>query len=425
MGYAVACKGRRLQEAGAVPHMAIAVALALACALLLAAFAPATAHAVSKAENTAYARCVKAIEDYEHQPTTIVVNVADLKLSYKQICAVFDRVHYNGRYFWVNTFGKPPKTTKTISFKCNFRDSNITKLRKNMKKRIKDALSWAPPQLEAAERVHMLHDWLIEHSDYVYDKNVAHKFSCGTLCLGKGDCLSYALGMRVLLDEAGFATEICYDHRKGVDYHAWVHVKLGNVWYNVDPTWDNAYTGRYYWPNSICHMFLLVSDRFMESENSAGTHPKFTAAHKSLKANYGKKYMNRNWEKTCRAWVKAGKTFTCGQFTYKVLKGNKVRVVKCASKSAKALTMPTQAAYRGHAYLITGIDKKAFSGSKCTKLVVRASTLTQAGLKRGLSKSKVKQVVVSRKCVNAKNYKRYKTCFKKSVCGKKVKLSYV
>ena len=403
---------------------AVLAGMFLAAALLVS-FTPADAQAYTKAENKAYKRCVTAIMDYQHQPQYIVVDVKDLKLTYKQICAVFDRVHYDGHYFWVYTFGVPPKTTDSITFRCLYGDSKITSMRKAWKNKVAAAMKWAPKQMPAAERIHMLHDWLITNSDYVYDDNVAHKFSYGTIVKGRGDCLSFTLGMRALLDEAGFTTDIAYDHRPNVDYHAWVRVKLGKTWYNIDPTWDNAYSGKYYWPDGICHMFLLVNDYFMEKDNIAGTHPGFHAAHKNLSKRYATKYQNRDWENSCRGWLKVGKTFKNGSYTFKVLKGHKVKLVKCTARSAKSLTIPATAAVRGHAYKVTSVAPGVFAKTSAKTLVVSSPSLNKSGLKRCLSKSKVVKVKVQASSVKRSVYKKYREYFEATNVGKRVKVSYL
>ena len=416
----------------AAPTWAFAV-IALTCALAfaVAAVAPEPAHALSKAEKTAVARSVSAICDYKNQPNSIVVDVSDLGLSYKQICAVYDRVAWDGRYFWVSPFGQPPKTNKSITYTCLYSDAKITKMRKKFNVKVKAALKWAPEELADAERVHMLHDWLCTRgSVWTHDGDINHKLAYGSIVLHKGDCQSFTLGMNALLNSAGFTTDVAYIDTDSDD-HSWSRVKLGSTWYNVDATWDNTYTRKYpsYWSGGICHMYLLVNDYLMEhgspeNFNDKG-HKGFVAANKNTKSSYAKKYLKKNWAKTNRAWMKVGSTFKCGNFTYKVGKNHTATVYKCNKKSAKSLTIPAQAAYRGHGYKITKIDAKALSGTKAKTLVVKAAKLAKAGLKGSLAKSKVTKVQVKKAFVGAAQYKKYKTYFAKANSGKKTKLSYV
>ena len=424
----------------AAARLAVAVALLLCCVVGLCLAVPDTAHAVTKAEQTAFDRSVKAIKDYQNQPENIVVDVSDLHLSRDQLYKVYERVRWDGHYFWVNPFGEKSSViggTNTITYHCAYSDSTITKMRARFNEKINAAMRWAPAGLSKVERIHMLHDWLMSQGAVWTDslqsdgsRNLDYKLAYGALVLKKGDCMSFALTMRVLLSEAGFETDYAYINTSS-DSHSWTRVKLGGVWYNIDSAWDNTYTRNYSskWDGGICHMYLMVNDRVMEygspkNLNDTG-HPGFiTNAKKNLSAGYANKYLDKNWSKTNRKWMKAGSTFKNGSFTYKVKKNHKVVLWKCNKKSKKTLTIPSTAAYRGHAYKITGISSNAMQGSKCKTLVVKTPTLTKSGVKKSLSKSKVSKVQVSKKNLSMSKYKKYKKYFKRSNAGKKVRVVY-
>ena len=412
----------------AVARLAVVLLLALCGAGALGVAAPATAHAVTKAEQTAFYRSVKAIKDYARQPTDIVVDVSDLNLSRKQLYGVYERVRWDGHYFWINPFGEMSSViggTDTITYHCAYSDSTITKMRAKFNAKVQAALKWAPAGMSKVERIHMLHDWFMKQGAVWTEslqadgsRKLDYKLAYGSLVLKKGDCMSFALGMRVLLDEAGFTTD--YAYTTGEHSHSWTRVKLSGVWYNIDAAWDNTYTRNYpsYWDDGICHMYLMVNDRTMEYGSSQNLndngHPGFTTnAKKNLSASYAKKYMNKNWSKTSRKWMKVGSTFKCGSFTYKVKKGHKVVLWKCNKNSKKTLSIPNKAAYRGHVYKITGIDANALQKSKCKTLVVKTPHLTKSGLKKSLSKSRVSKVQVSKANLSKSVYKKYKKYFKK------------
>lgn len=416
-----------LFRAGSLAAMAF-IAACLLCMVGVMAPQP-QAHAVTKAEQTAYNRSVKAINDYKNQPQAITVKVSDLHLSYKQICAVYDRVAWDGRYFWVNPFGKPAKTTKSITYNCIYTDAQITKMRTAFNAKMKSAMSWAPAGMASVERIHMLHDWLMKRGGvWTKDGNIDHKLAYGAIVLGKGDCQSFTLAMNALLNQAGFTTDVAYIDTASDD-HAWTRVKLGGKWYNIDATWDNTYTRNYpsYWSGGICHMYFMVNDYTMEhgspdNFNDFG-HPGFVAANKNTSKSYATKYLTKNWSKTNRKWMKVGSTFKFDGITYKVGKGHTVSVQR-VKKSAKSITLPATAAYRGHSYKVTGIKAGAFSGAKAKTLVLKTSKLTKAGVKGGLKYSKVKKVKVNKASVSKSVYKKYKKYFKKKNSGKKVKLTY-
>ncbi|MDO4532889.1 MAG: hypothetical protein Q4C36_04120 [Coriobacteriia bacterium] len=416
------------------------VALTLVCCLagLATLAAPDSAHAVTRAEQKAFDRSVKAIKDYKNQPTDIVVDVSDLSLTRSQMYRVYERVRWDGHYFWINPFGEKSAVidgTKTITYHCAYSDATITAMRKKFNAKVKAALKWAPVGMTKVERIHMLHDWFMTRGAVWTDslqsdgsRNIDYKLAYGALVLKKGDCMSFALAMRVLLDEAGFTTD--YAYITGEHSHSWTRVKLGGVWYNIDAAWDNTYTRNYpsYWDDGICHMYLMVNDWVMENGspdnfNDYG-HPGFVANNKNTAKSYAKRYLDFDWAKTTRKWMKVGSTFKCGQFTYTVLRNHKVKAVKCNAKSKATLVVPRAAAYRGHSYKITGFGTYALSGTKAKILVVKSPHLMKSGLKNSLRYTKVAKVKVAKSRVGKATYNKYRTYFKKANSGKRVRLSY-
>ena len=417
--------------------LVLAFCLSGAIGVAIAAI-PDTALGLTKAEQTAFNRSVKAIKDYKHQPENIVVDVSDLGLSRKQLYGVYERVRWDGHYYWINPFGEMSSViggTKTITYHCAYSDAAITKMRKKVNAKVKAALKWAPAGMSKVERVHMLHDWLMKQGAVWTEslqsdgsRNLDYKLAYGALVLKKGDCMSFALAMRLLLSEAGYTTD--YAYITGEHSHSWTRVKLSGVWYNIDAAWDNTYTRNYpsYWDDGICHMYLLVNDWVMENGspqnfNDYG-HPGFIAKNKNTRKSHANKYLDKNWSKTSRKWMKVGSAFTCGQFTYRVLKGHKVKIMRCNAKGAKTVTVPKRAAYRGHSYKIVGMGSSIFSRAKTKVLVVKSPNLTKLGVKNSLRSAKITKVKVTR-AISTSVYKKYKKYFKKANCGKKVRLKRV
>ena len=129
---------------GSVAFRIVATLLFACCLAGLAAVAtPDAAHAVTRAEQTAFDRSVKAIKDYKNQPTYIVVDVSDLNLTRNQMYGVYERVRWDGHYFWINPFGEKSAViggTKTITYHCAYSDATITSMRKKFNAKIKAAL---------------------------------------------------------------------------------------------------------------------------------------------------------------------------------------------------------------------------------------------------------------------------------------------
>lgn len=115
-------------------------------------------------------------------------------------------------------------------------ESRITRL-------IRPAMDKKPEEKEA-----YVHDFI--YSNVVYDKlkkQYSHEI-IGPLQQGIGVCEGIAKTVKLLLDRLGVESVIALSHsnpEKGIKYrHAWNLVKLKNVWYHLDATFDNS-LGRY------------------------------------------------------------------------------------------------------------------------------------------------------------------------------------
>lgn len=115
-------------------------------------------------------------------------------------------------------------------------ESRITRL-------IRPAMDKKPEEKES-----YVHDFIC--SNVVYDKlkkQYSHEI-IGPLQQGIGVCEGIAKTVKLLLDRLGVESVIALSHsnpEKGIKYrHAWNLVKLKNVWYHLDATFDNS-LGRY------------------------------------------------------------------------------------------------------------------------------------------------------------------------------------
>ena len=368
---------------------------------------PFTAQAAS-ASDIAFSRCVKAIEAYATEPTDISVNVADLGLTERQLQAVIDRVHYDGRFFWVNTFAATTDSTKTIVYPCTHSDATITKMRATYRTYENDALSCISKSMTAAEKVHALHDWLIRRANYKTAASFDTKSSYGVIAQGKGDCLSFTLGMRVLLRDEGFTTSVAINDNIPDAHHVWNLVKFGGHWYHVDVTWDNSYTGRYFWKKSICHKYLLKPDAIMNLD----THKGWTASYKCT----SKKYVNTDWEKHCSEYLKVSGKFTRGGMRYKVVGTRRVKIISCSLSKATSVTVASSVLYKGFLYKVTGIGSKAFRAcTRATILKIKTKLFTKKSIRGALISSHF----VSVKVPSAK-YDEYRAYLKKTNSGRRV-----
>ncbi len=97
-------------------------------------------------------------------------------------------------------------------------------------------------QMSDYSKVKAVHDYVCALITYTNDVDNASSVY-GAYVRGKGLCNSYALCMYKLLLEAGVPCHWiggCAGTGRDSAGHAWNIVKLGDQWYNLDATWDDA-----------------------------------------------------------------------------------------------------------------------------------------------------------------------------------------
>ena len=92
------------------------------------------------------------------------------------------------------------------------------------------------------EKEKYVHDALLEKMDYTSEATM-HQSAYSALVGGETVCAGYARAFQYLMTELGIPTYYCSGYSEG--NHAWNIVKLGDGYYNVDLTWDDASTSQY------------------------------------------------------------------------------------------------------------------------------------------------------------------------------------
>lgn len=373
------------------------------------------ASAVTAKEKTAYNRAYKACMDYANQPNPIVVDVSDLGLTEAQALHVGYLLHANGELFWMNTYNDSSFGNKQFSIPVYYDDATITSMRKQLDAAVAKAFKRLAPGMSAAMKVHVLHDYIIDRMDYE-SKN---KTSYTGLVLGKGDCYGFARSMDLLLRRAGFTVDMAF---RNDGLHAWNLVKVSGKWYHVDTTWDNGYTGDYYWKNSRCHLFLLQSDSVMKQDSHSG----WWAHYKCTSTKYAKmrlyNYKNR-FEKHCNDYKLYTKGFKSKGLKYKACGSKKVKLASVSSKALlkkKTISIPATVTHKGVKYKVVGIAPNALANAKAKVLKISSAKFSKARVKNSLAESSVSTI----KLVGSAKKKKlaYTKYFAQSNSGKKVKV---
>ena len=123
-----------------------------------------------------------------------------------------------------------------------------------------------------------LHDWITHHM--YYDNSKRFYGAEGALKRGYGTCDSYSKAYYLLLEKAGIPVV-----RISSNNHAWVRIKLDNVWYQIDPTWDDPVSSNIAVTGNENHEYFCVTDALMLASGHNYT-PDSSAPCESLTMNY-------------------------------------------------------------------------------------------------------------------------------------------
>ena len=116
-----------------------------------------------------------------------------------------------------------------------------------------------------AEKVVAIHNYICDHVDYDYDglsdsSNTVKYTAYGALCNGKAVCNGYAVLFYRMCKEAGLSVRIISGTANG-GLHAWNIVKVGDVYYAVDSTWDGQ-------DAQTLNQYLLKSEKDFSADHT-------------------------------------------------------------------------------------------------------------------------------------------------------------
>ena len=108
----------------------------------------------------------------------------------------------------------------------------------------RDALSTVTDDMSDVQKMLVLHDWIITHTDYNHDAannntlNETHS-AYGVLANSSAVCQGMALAYKTLLDELNIENYIVFGKSSGAN-HVWNTVVIDGNYYHVDITQDNS-----------------------------------------------------------------------------------------------------------------------------------------------------------------------------------------
>lgn len=111
------------------------------------------------------------------------------------------------------------------------------------------------------EKAVVLHDALILNCKYLDEDGTGHVSAYEAIVNGNANCQGYAEAYSYLLAQAGVHSEIV---ESSAMYHLWNKVRINNVYYNVDLTWDDPMPDK---QGHVSHRYFLLSDNAISSGN--------------------------------------------------------------------------------------------------------------------------------------------------------------
>ena len=175
-----------------------------------------------------------------------------------------DALKYGGVGYSVSTRSYTGATRVTYTYYMNYYTTA------EQEKQLTSAVTSALASLNLngkteAEKVVAIHNYICDHVDYDYDglsdsSNTVKYTAYGALCNGKAVCNGYAVLFYRMCKEAGLSVRIISGTANG-GLHAWNIVKVGDVYYAVDSTWDGQ-------DAQTLNQYLLKSEKDFSADHT-------------------------------------------------------------------------------------------------------------------------------------------------------------
>ena len=167
----------------------------------------------------------------------------------------------------VDAKAKAKTKAKTKTVKIHKFSSGNKKVDKKVRSVIK---KYIKPKMSTAERVRVIHDYIISNCDYDYKNYIKGKIPkssyspVGVLLKKKAVCQGYAETFQLFMDALGIPCCMVSGIAGSGDAwgdHAWNRVKIGKKWYHVDTTWDDGDN------SNIYYEYFLVNDKKLQEDH--------------------------------------------------------------------------------------------------------------------------------------------------------------
>ncbi|MCI7767599.1 MAG: hypothetical protein MSJ26_06415 [Oscillospiraceae bacterium] len=153
---------------------------------------------------------------------------------------VYISVYYQEEdIFWLSSmFYRPAAASQSLMLTYRFSKEECEPLRSAVAAKTEEILSSIDQNASDYEKLKAFHDHLVLNCSFSMDTKYANTIY-GSLCDGFAQCEGYAFAFDYLCSKTGIDCFTVSGTNPDGEAHAWNMVRLEDMWYNVDCTWDD------------------------------------------------------------------------------------------------------------------------------------------------------------------------------------------
>lgn len=153
---------------------------------------------------------------------------------------VYISVYYQEEdIFWLSSmFYRPAADSDSLMLTYRFDREECEPLINAVEEKTREILDSIDVNSSDYEKLKAFHDYLVLNCSFSKDTKYANTIY-GSLCDGFAQCEGYAFAFDYLCSKAGIDCFTVSGTNSDGDAHAWNMVRLEDMWYNVDCTWDD------------------------------------------------------------------------------------------------------------------------------------------------------------------------------------------
>lgn len=148
-----------------------------------------------------------------------------------------------------------------------FKDEQFTVSANNTLEKFRNDFANQMVDLDDYSKVKKVHDYIVENTEYDQNLSKSNIYNTyGALMQHYAVCEGYSKSVKYLLDAANvpciIACGIAKNSNGETESHAWNYVKLNDLWYAIDSTWDDpVIVGSGYVSNSVHTKYFLKGSK--------------------------------------------------------------------------------------------------------------------------------------------------------------------